>query len=282
MAALGRIQEVLDEPQEDAAGRRTHPIGTLLGEVEFDEVSFAYEAGKPVLHGLSFRAPPDSVTALVGPSGAGKSTLISLLAAFAVPTAGTIRVDGIDLSTVRLPAYRRQLAVVLQDTFLFAGTIRENVAFSRPEASELELLAACRAARVDEFARAFPEGYDTIVGERGVKLSGGQKQRVSIARAILANPRILVLDEATSSLDSVSETLIQEALAVLMRGRTTFVIAHRLSTVRRAHQILVLDDGRIVERGTHDRLRAAGALYARLYAHQDHLIEAVESAVVPS
>jgi subfamily B ATP-binding cassette protein MsbA len=217
---------------------------------------------------VSFRAEPGTVTALVGPSGAGKSTLIGLVAAFYVPGEGRVLVDGVDLGTVRLDSYRTQLGVVLQDTFLFDGTIRENVAFSRPQASEAEIMAACRIARVDEFAERFELKYDTVVGERGVKLSGGQKQRVSIARAILANPRILILDEATSSLDSESEALIQQGLAYLMQGRTTFVIAHRLSTVRRADQILVVEHGRIIERGTHDELYALGGRYWELYTRQ--------------
>ncbi len=208
------------------------------------------------------------MTALVGPSGAGKSTIIGLIAAFYVPTSGRVLVDGYDLAHVRLDSYRTQLGVVLQDTFLFDGTIRENVAFARPDATESEILEACRIARVDEFAEGFENKYETVVGERGVKLSGGQKQRVSIARAILADPRILILDEATSSLDSESEALIQEGLRYLMRGRTTFVIAHRLSTVRRADQILVVEAGRIVERGTHESLYAAGGRYFELYTKQ--------------
>ena len=208
----------------------------------------------------------------MGPSGAGKSTIIGLIAAFYVPTAGSVRVDGVDLATARLDSYRTQIGVVLQDTFLFDGTIRENVAFSRPDATEEQILAACRTARVDEFAEAFENKYETIVGERGVKLSGGQKQRVSIARAILADPRILILDEATSSLDSESEALIQEGLSYLMRGRTTFVIAHRLSTVRRGDQILVVEAGRIIECGTHGSLYAAEGRYYDLYTKQ-HGIE---------
>jgi subfamily B ATP-binding cassette protein MsbA len=217
---------------------------------------------------VSFDSEPDTVTALVGPSGSGKSTIIGLIAAFYVPTAGKVLVDGVDLAQVRLDSYRTQLGVVLQETFLFDGTIRENVAFSRPDATEQQILEACGIARVDEFAEAFEKKYDTIVGERGVKLSGGQKQRVSIARAILADPRILILDEATSSLDSESEALIQEGLRYLMRGRTTFVIAHRLSTVRRADQILVVEAGRIVERGTHESLYQARGRYFDLYTKQ--------------
>jgi subfamily B ATP-binding cassette protein MsbA len=212
------------------------------------------------------------VTALVGPSGAGKSTIIGLIAAFYVPSSGRVLLDGVDLATVKLNSYRTQLGVVLQETFLFDGTIRENVAFARPNATEEEILAACQIARVDEFAESFDNKYDTVVGERGVKLSGGQKQRVSIARAILADPRILILDEATSSLDSESEALIQEGLRYLMRGRTTFVIAHRLSTIRRADQILVVEDGRIIERGTHASLYALGGRYYDLYTKQ-HAVE---------
>ncbi len=272
IAGLERTREVLAEQPEDADPGRAVEVGVVRGEIAFEDVSFAYEPGKPVLNDVSFRSSPGTVTALVGPSGAGKSTMIGLVAAFYVPTQGRIFVDGIDLSTVRLESYRTQLGVVLQDTFLFDGTIRENVAFSRPEASEEQILAACRIARVDEFAERFELKYDTVVGERGVKLSGGQKQRVSIARAILADPRILILDEATSSLDSESEALIQEGLAYLMQGRTTFVIAHRLSTVRRAEQILVIESGRIVERGTHESLYALGGRYWELYTRQ-HGIE---------
>jgi ABC-type multidrug transport system fused ATPase/permease subunit len=268
VAGLERTREVLSERPEDLDPRRTVAIGPLRGAVEFENVSFAYDPGKMVLHEVSFAAAPGTVTALVGPSGAGKSTVIGLIAAFYVPTAGRVLVDGTDLATVRLDTYRTQLGLVLQDTFLFDGTIRDNVAFSRPEASEEEIMAACRIARVDEFAETFEEKYDTVVGERGVKLSGGQKQRVSIARAILADPRILILDEATSSLDSESEAMIQQGLAYLMRGRTTFVIAHRLSTIRRADQILVMEAGRIVERGTHETLYARGGRYYELYTKQ--------------
>jgi len=268
MAGLERTREVLGERPEDQDPRRTVALGSVRGEVDFEEVVFAYEPGRPVLEGVSFRAAAGTVTALVGPSGAGKSTIIGLVCAFHTPTGGRILVDGADLATVTLDSYRSRLGVVLQETFLFDGTIRENVAFSRPLASEEDVLAACRIARVDEFAEGFPERYDTVVGERGVKLSGGQKQRVSIARAILADPRILILDEATSSLDSESEALIQEGLSYLMRGRTTFVIAHRLSTIRRADQILVVEKGRIVERGTHAALLAAGGRYFEMYTRQ--------------
>jgi ABC-type multidrug transport system fused ATPase/permease subunit len=267
-AGLDRTREVLSERPEDRDPGRTVQLGTIRGEVEFDNVGFSYDEGKQVLFDVSFASAPGTVTALVGPSGSGKSTIISLIAAFHVPTHGTIRVDGVDLSTVRLDTYRTQLGVVLQDTFLFDGSIEENIAFARPGATKEQILEACRIARVDEFAETFDKKYDTIVGERGVKLSGGQRQRVSIARAILADPRILILDEATSSLDSESEAMIQEGLKYLMKGRTTFVIAHRLSTIRRADQILVVEGGRIVERGTHDSLYALSGRYWDLYTRQ--------------
>jgi len=273
LAGLERTREVRRERPEDEDPRRTDALAAIRGEVSFDNVSFSYEPAKPVLYNVSFESQPGTVTALIGPSGSGKSTIIGLISAFYVPTEGVIRVDGADLSTIRLDSYRTQLGVVLQDTFLFDGTIRENVAFSRPDATEQQIMDACRIARVDEFAETFTDKYETIVGERGVKLSGGQKQRVSIARAILAEPRILILDEATSSLDSESEALIQEGLSYLMRGRTTFVIAHRLSTIRRADQILVVEGGRIVERGTHATLYAAQGRYFELYTRQ-HGLEA--------
>ncbi len=273
LAGLDRTREVLSERPEDRDPNRTELLGPIKGEVDFNNVGFSYEAGKQVLFDVSFQSAPGTVTALVGSSGSGKSTIISLVAAFHVPNSGTITVDGIDLSKVRLDTYRTQLGVVLQDTFLFDGTIEENIAFARPGATREQILEACRIARVDEFADNFEKKYDTIVGERGVKLSGGQRQRVSIARAILADPRILILDEATSSLDSESEALIQEGLKFLMKGRTTFVIAHRLSTIRRADQILVVEGGRIVERGTHDTLYAAGGRYWDLYTRQ-HGLEA--------
>jgi subfamily B ATP-binding cassette protein MsbA len=273
ITGLERTREILNEKLEDESPGRTVTLDRVNGKVEMKHVSFAYDTRKEVLRDVSFESEPGTVTALVGPSGAGKSTIIGLIAAFYVPSSGRVLVDGIDLATVKLNSYRTQLGVVLQETFLFDGTIRENVAFARPAATEEEILAACHIARVDEFAESFENKYDTVVGERGVKLSGGQKQRVSIARAILADPRILILDEATSSLDSESEALIQEGLRYLMQGRTTFVIAHRLSTIRRADQILVVEAGRIIERGTHESLYALGGRYYDLYTRQ-HAVEA--------
>lgn len=272
ITGLERTREILNESMEDQDPKRTVALRRIDGRVEFEDVHFSYEANKEVLHGISFISEPGTVTALVGPSGSGKSTIIGLISAFYVPTQGRVLVDAIDVATVRLSSYRTQLGVVLQETFLFDGTIRENVSYARPDATEAEVLAACRIARVDEFAEGFEKKYDTVVGERGVKLSGGQKQRVSIARAILADPRILILDEATSSLDSESEALIQEGLKYLMRGRTTFVIAHRLSTIRRAEQILVIQEGRLLERGTHESLYAAEGRYFELYNKQ-HAVE---------
>jgi len=268
MAGLERTQEILREEREDRDPRRTVVLKEITGDVDFDHVSFSYDGSHTVLKDISLQASPGTVTALVGSSGSGKSTTIGLIAAFYVPSQGKILVDGMDLSSVRLDSYRTQLGVVLQESFLFDGTIRENVAFSRPEASEEDIMRACRIARVDEFAENFVDKYDTIVGERGVKLSGGQRQRISIARAILAEPRILILDEATSSLDSESEELIQHGLSYLMRGRTTFVIAHRLSTIRRADQILVMEQGQILERGTHEQLYAMRGRYYELYTKQ--------------
>ncbi|HZZ40694.1 MAG TPA: ABC transporter ATP-binding protein [Acidobacteriaceae bacterium] len=273
VAGIDRTMEILGERDEFADPARVHALKEIVGELQFDDVRFAYDPQKPVLHGISFDAQPGTVTALVGSSGSGKSTIISLVCAFHKPDSGRVLVDGIDLSTVRLDSYRSQLGVVLQESFLFDGTIKENVMFSHPDATEEEFLNACRIARVDEFAERFPEGYETIVGERGVKLSGGQRQRLSIARAILASPRILILDEATSSLDSESEAMIQHGLSYLMQGRTTFVIAHRLSTIRRADQILVVEGGLIVERGTHQSLYALGGRYYDLYTRQHGLEE---------
>jgi ABC-type multidrug transport system fused ATPase/permease subunit len=272
-AGLDRTYELLAEIEENQVPDRTLKMPPIEGRVRFEDVEFAYQPEKPVLHGITFTAEPGSVTALVGSSGSGKSTIISLLCAFHTPAEGKILVDGFDLSKVDLHTYRSQLGVVLQESFLFDGTIRENIMFSRPDATDEQFLAACRTARVDEFAERFPEGYDTIVGERGVKLSGGQRQRLSIARALLAEPRILILDEATSSLDSESEAMIQAGLAQLMQGRTTFVIAHRLSTIRRADQILVIEQGRVIERGNHARLFALGGRYYDLYTRQ-HGLEA--------
>jgi subfamily B ATP-binding cassette protein MsbA len=267
-AGLERTQEILRERPEDQDPNRTLALTDIVGRVEFDDVSFSYDGNRIVLHNFSFVSDPGTVTALVGSSGSGKSTTIGLITAFHVPTQGKVLVDGVDLSTVRLDSYRTRLGVVLQESFLFDGTIRENVAFSRPEATEEEIMRACRIARVDEFAESFADKYDTIVGERGVKLSGGQRQRISIARAILAEPRILILDEATSSLDSESEQMIQQGLSYLMQGRTTFVIAHRLSTIRRADQILVVEQGEIVERGTHEELYDMRGRYYDLYTKQ--------------
>jgi ABC-type multidrug transport system fused ATPase/permease subunit len=270
-AGLERTHEILSEAREDQDPSRTQTLGEIEGYVDFEDVSFSYDGSRSVLNDVSFHAEPGTATALVGSSGSGKSTTIGLISAFHVPTHGRVLVDGIDLSTVRLDSYRTQLGVVLQESFLFDGTIRENVAFSRPNATEEQIMRACRIARVDEFAETFPDRYDTVVGERGVKLSGGQRQRISIARAILAEPRILILDEATSSLDSESEALIQQGLSYLMQGRTTFVIAHRLSTIRRADQILVMEQGRIVERGTHEDLYALRGRYYELYTKQHGL-----------
>jgi subfamily B ATP-binding cassette protein MsbA len=273
LAGLDRTNEILAELEENHAPARIVTMPPVNGLVRFERVCFAYEAGKPVLNEIDFEARPGTLTALVGSSGSGKSTIISLLCAFHTPDSGSVLVDGIDLSQVELGSFRSQLGVVLQESFLFDGTIRENVMFSRPDASEKDFLFACRTARVDEFAERFNDQYDTVVGERGVKLSGGQRQRLSIARALLAQPRILILDEATSSLDSESEAMIQGGLNQLMKGRTTFVIAHRLSTIRRADQILVIEAGRILERGNHRELYALEGRYYDLYTRQ-HGLEA--------
>lgn len=268
VVGIERALEVLQEQREHENPERTVSIGELGGRIVFDHVTFGYDRNQPVLHDVSFVAEPNHITALVGPSGSGKTTIANLICAFYGPQAGQVSVDGVDLNSVTLTSYRRQLGVVFQDSFLFHGTIRENVAFARPHATEEQIRAACRIARIDEFAERFPNKYDTIVGERGVKLSGGQKQRVSIGRALLRDPRILILDEATSNLDSESEQMIQEALAYLMQNRTTIVIAHRLSTIRGADQILVVERGRIVERGTHDELYSARSRYREHYDRQ--------------
>jgi len=268
-AGLDRIRELRQMTTEDVEDRSRRAVGDeLRGAITFEDVAFAYTSGVPVLKGVSFHAPAGSTTALVGSSGSGKSTLISLVMAFNRPDAGRVTVDGMDLAGVRLGDYRAHLGVVLQDNFLFDGTIGENIGFSRPHARQEEIRRVARIAHCDEFVQQLEKGYDTVVGERGVKLSGGQRQRVAIARAILADPRILILDEATSSLDSESEALIQDGLRNLRQGRTTFVIAHRLSTIRSADQILVIEGGEIVERGTHAELLAAGGRYRQLHDKQ--------------
>lgn len=273
LVSIERLQAILAEPGEAVAPAVTPstsslPAAEVKGRVAFEDVSFEYRPGEPVLKGVSFEAPPGTATALVGPSGAGKSTIMGLLAAFYRPQGGRITLDGHDIAALPLSDYRAHLGVVFQDTFLFDATLRENVLFARPDATEDEFSQACRSAHVDEFATRFSHGYDTIVGERGVMLSGGQKQRVAIARAFLANPRILLLDEATSNLDSESEALIREGLESLLPGRTTFVIAHRLSTVRSCHQILVLDHGEVIERGTYADLIRLGGRYASMLEQQ--------------
>lgn len=267
-AGLDRIREIRRMATEDEDEAQRASLGTIVGEIAFHDVSFEYNDDTPVLRHVSFVAPPGSTTALVGSSGSGKSTLISLVMAFNRPLSGVVTLDGRDLTSIRLKDYRNQLGVVLQDNFLFDGTIAENIGFSHPHATREEIIAASRIAHCEEFIEGFADGYDTVVGERGVKLSGGQRQRVAIARAILAKPKILILDEATSSLDSESEALIQDGLQTLRRGRTTFVIAHRLSTIRSADQILVLEAGEIVERGTHEELLAAVGRYKQLYDKQ--------------
>jgi len=267
-AGLDRIREIKRMATEDDEDASRSALTDVRGDVEFDEVTFEYNPGAPVLKRVSFRAPVGSTTALVGSSGSGKSTLISLVMAFNRPLTGRVLADGHDLTSVRLRDYRQHLGVVLQDNFLFDGTIAENVAYAKPHASRDEIVAVSRIAHCDEFIQAFEKGYDTIVGERGVRLSGGQRQRVAIARAILADPKILILDEATSSLDSESEGLIQDGLKSLRRGRTTFVIAHRLSTIQSADQILVLEHGEIVERGTHEQLLEKEGRYRQLYDKQ--------------
>jgi subfamily B ATP-binding cassette protein MsbA len=267
-AGLDRIREVMAMPTEDAGDEARATLPGVRGEIAFEDVTFEYRAGVPVLKHISLRAPAGTTTALVGSSGSGKSTLISLVMAFNRPKTGRILVDGHDLGDLRLAEYRSELGVVLQDNFLFDGTVRENIAFARPGADLADIQRVSKIAHCDEFIESFEQKYDTIVGERGVRLSGGQRQRVAIARAILADPRILILDEATSSLDSESEAMIQDGLNRLRHGRTTFVIAHRLSTIRSADQILVLENGEIVERGTHDQLLAMNGRYKQLYDRQ--------------
>jgi ABC-type multidrug transport system fused ATPase/permease subunit len=267
-AGLDRIREILNMKTEDEEDAQKAPLTGLRGEIEFQHVSFEYNPGAPVLKDVSFVAPAGSTTALVGSSGSGKSTLISLVMNFNQPQAGKIKLDGRDLASIKLRDYRAYLGVVLQDNFLFDGTVAENISFSRPHATRAEIEAVSRIAHCDEFIRGFEKGYETVVGERGVKLSGGQRQRIAIARALLADPKLLILDEATSSLDSESEAMIQEGLRSLRQGRTTFVIAHRLSTIRSADQILVLEGGEIVERGTHAELLAKGGRYRQLYDKQ--------------
>jgi len=267
-AGLDRTEELMNMEPEDDASIRTIQIGKIKGDIVFENVAFSYEAGKSVLQNISFVAPAGSVTALVGTSGSGKTTIAGLAASFLNPVSGKVTVDDVDLSHIKLDSFRSQLGVVLQDDFLFEGTIRENILFPRPDATEEQLLSAVKAAHVNEFTDRFEEGLKTVIGERGVKLSGGQRQRVAIARAILADPRMLLLDEATSNLDTESESYIQESLRSLMKGRTTFVIAHRLSTIRQADQILVIEQGQIVERGKHDELIAKKGRYFELYTYQ--------------
>ncbi len=275
-AGLDRIREVLSQTTEDEEDRNRRPVPPLSGEVVFERVDFAYVPGTPVLRDVSFRAAPGTTTALVGSSGSGKSTLMSLVMAFNQPQGGRVLIDGHDLAGFRLREYRSQLGIVLQDNFLFDGSVADNIRFSRPDASDAEVEAVSRVAHCHEFITGFPEGYATVVGERGVKLSGGQRQRVAIARAILADPAILLLDEATSSLDSESEAMIQDGLATLRRGRTTFVIAHRLSTVVGADRIVVLDRGRIVEHGSHETLLRRPGLYRALFERQFALDDTAE------
>jgi ABC-type multidrug transport system fused ATPase/permease subunit len=267
-AGLDRTEELMNTPIEDDGTLRTIRLNEIKGNIEFKDVSFSYEEGKPVLKNISFSSPSGSVTALVGTSGSGKTTIAGLAATFLNPESGSITIDGIDIEKVSLDSYRSQLGVVLQDDFLFEGTIRENILFPRPNASEEELQKAVRAAFVHEFTDRFEKGLETVIGERGVKLSGGQRQRIAIARAILANPRILILDEATSNLDTESESFIQDSLKTLMQGRTTFVIAHRLSTIRQADQILVVEEGQIQERGRHEELIEKKGRYFQLYTYQ--------------
>ncbi|MEP0987406.1 ABC transporter ATP-binding protein [Ekhidna sp.] len=270
-AGLDRTEEIMKMDPEDLTDDRPIVLDKVKGDIAFNNVSFAYEEGKEVLRGISFKAPPGSVTALVGSSGSGKSTTASLAATFLSAKKGIVTIDGHDITKVNLSSYRKHLGVVLQDDFLFEGTIRENILFPRPDATEEELQDAVKGAYVNEFTDRFEDGLNTVIGERGVKLSGGQKQRISIARALLANPKVIILDEATSNLDTESETFIQKSLDGLMKDRTTFVIAHRLSTIKKADQILVIEDGQIVERGTHDELIAKEGRYFDLYTYQSRI-----------
>jgi len=267
-AGLDRTQEIMNMAPENNDLTRTIQLPAIKGDIKFEQVTFSYEHGKEVVKSISFDAPSGSVTALVGSSGSGKTTIASLAASFITPDSGTITIDGINLSKVTLSEYRKNLGVVLQDDFLFEGTIRENILFARPQAGEERLAKAVSSAYVNEFTDRFELGLDTVIGERGIKLSGGQRQRIAIARAILADPKIILLDEATSSLDTESEALIQESLNALMQGRTTFVIAHRLSTIRKANQILVIEAGQIAERGNHDELIAKKGRYYELFTYQ--------------
>jgi len=267
-AGLDRTEEIMQMPTEDENENRVKTLNQINGDIVFDDVSFAYEHNKEVLHNISFEAKKGSVTALVGTSGSGKSTIAGLAASFLTPTEGQVIIDRTDLSTVKLKSYRNRLGVVLQDDFLFEGTIKDNILFPRPDSSQEALTAAVKAAYVDEFTDRFEDGLNTVIGERGVKLSGGQRQRIAIARAVLADPQILILDEATSNLDTESETYIQQSLDELMKGRTTFVIAHRLSTIRKADQILVIENGEIAERGNHDELISKEGRYYQLYTYQ--------------
>jgi subfamily B ATP-binding cassette protein MsbA len=271
MAGLDRTQELMSMKEEDDPEVRHEFLKEVKGDIEFHDVSFSYEESKEVLHNISFEAKPGSVTALVGSSGSGKSTIAGLVATFLNPESGKVTIDSIDMATVNLSSFRQNLAVVLQDDFLFEGTIRENILFPRPDATDVELQQAVKGAYVDEFTDRFEDGLDTIIGERGVKLSGGQRQRISISRAILANPKIIILDEATSNLDTESESYIQKSLNELMKNRTTFVIAHRLSTIRQADQILVIEKGKIAEQGTHDQLLAAKGRYHELHTYQSRI-----------
>ena len=271
LAGLDRTQELMNMTEEDNPEERPIVLDKIQGDIVFDDVSFSYEESKEVLHNISFEAKSGSVTALVGSSGSGKSTIAGLAATFLNPVSGTVKMDDVDLSKVNLSSFRRNLGVVLQDDFLYEGTIRENVLFPRPDATDAQLQAAVEGAYVNEFTDRFEDGLDTVIGERGVKLSGGQRQRISIARALLADPKIIILDEATSNLDTESESFIQKSLNTLMKDRTTFVIAHRLSTIQQADQILVIEEGNIVERGRHEELLAKKGRYYDLYTYQSRI-----------